>query len=105
MRIEVIPNSRLRRGTVVCALSLCLFLLGATAAKFQGMGTREMTVAEAVKGLRTAETPNQRKLAAAALRRQAIAALAALRDAARCEDAGGAEARTAIEHLREELRR
>lgn len=67
-------------------------------------GTDDMTIQEAMDLLGKPLTDQQRKLVAAALRRNGLAAVRQLLAMAKIDDAAGIEARAALVQLREALK-
>ena len=86
-------------------LFLALFAAWCSIATFDSRGTHAMTVAEALRAMDTPLTDNERKLAVAALRRQALDAVQKLVAESTRNTAAGREAAAAIAHLHKELRR
>lgn len=90
---------------VAAGMFLALFAAWCSIATFDSRGTHAMTVAEALRAMDTPLTDNERKLAVAALRRQAQEAVARLLDESTRDTAAGREAAAALGHLRKELLR
>lgn len=67
-------------------------------------GTEDMSIQQAMHLLGESLTPQQRKLVAAALRRNSMAAVRQLLAMSKLDDAAGIEARAAIQQLREVLK-
>ena len=90
-----------------CRVLLLVGILASCATTYIGIrltGTEDMTIQEAMDLLGNDLTAQQRKLVAAALRRQGLAAVRQLLVMARVEDAAGVEARTALLQFREALK-
>lgn len=101
--LQIGPARAAKRAVAVAFL--CIFGAWCTIAVFRGRDTHAMTMDEALAAMRTPLTADERKLAVAALRRQACTAAAALVAEAKRETSPGREAAAAVEHLRTELQR